>query len=249
MRDRLGTAGLVVAILALVVALCGVAFAAGGLTKQQEKQVKKIAKKYAGEKGPKGDPGPKGDSGPSGSQGPKGDPGGKGDKGDKGEPGETGETGEAGFCSLSNTECVLPPGASLKGTWSFDTPAGGTETPFGEEAFVSVSFPLAVEPRPEFRWIPSEEWLAAGEKFDAPPDTVSCPGSFQHPEALPGFVCFYAGFVYNAGQGGNTRAPAGAGDPGESGDRTAGITLTWHIHDLKAAAAGYGTWAATAPAP
>lgn len=42
-EQRFGTAGLVVAIVALVFAMVGGAFAATGLTSKQEKEVKKIA--------------------------------------------------------------------------------------------------------------------------------------------------------------------------------------------------------------
>jgi hypothetical protein len=67
--EPFGKAGLLVAILALVLALVGGAYAAGGLTKSQEKQVKKIAKKYAGKPGA---PGANGANGATGPQGPAG---------------------------------------------------------------------------------------------------------------------------------------------------------------------------------
>ena len=69
MHDKLGTAGLVVAIVALVFAMVGGAYAAGGLTKQQEKQVTKIAKKYAGKPGAQGPQGPQGPAGLVGAKG------------------------------------------------------------------------------------------------------------------------------------------------------------------------------------
>jgi hypothetical protein len=52
-HSKLGTAGLVVALVALVVALTGVAFAASGLNSKQKKEVKKIAKQFAGKQGPR----------------------------------------------------------------------------------------------------------------------------------------------------------------------------------------------------
>ena len=48
-REPFGKAGLTVAILALVLAMVGGAYASGALTGKQKKEVKKIAKKYAGE--------------------------------------------------------------------------------------------------------------------------------------------------------------------------------------------------------
>jgi hypothetical protein len=76
-HQKLGTAGFVISIIALVAALGGSAFAAkGALTHKQKKEVKKIAqteaKKFAGKPGPagaKGDTGPKGDRGAKGAVG------------------------------------------------------------------------------------------------------------------------------------------------------------------------------------
>jgi hypothetical protein len=120
-HDKLGTAGLVVAVVALVVALAGTAIAAGGLTKKQEKQVVKIAKKYAGK------PGAKGDTGPTGPQGSKGDPGPQGEKGGKGDPGKEGPPGP--------TETALPPGKTMTGVWSLRAA--------GEPRYLlNISFPL-----------------------------------------------------------------------------------------------------------
>lgn len=84
--------GLTVAILALIVALSGGAFAAGnggGATASKTKVVK-------GPRGPKGAKGAPGATGPTGSQGPVGAPGAKGDKGDKGDQGIPGTPGADG---------------------------------------------------------------------------------------------------------------------------------------------------------
>jgi len=123
-HNKLGTAGLVVAVVALVAAVAGTAFAAGGLTKKQEKQVVKIAKKYAGKQGPKGDAGPKGDTGPAGPQGAHGDPGPKGDTGSQGAEGPAGPT-----------ETELPPGKSETGIWSVEGEGRGSY-------WVNIYFPL-----------------------------------------------------------------------------------------------------------
>jgi hypothetical protein len=84
-HEKLGTAGFIISIIALVAALGGSAFAAkGALTHKQKKEVRKIAKKeakreaqteakkYAGKPGPagaKGDTGAKGDRGAKGAVG------------------------------------------------------------------------------------------------------------------------------------------------------------------------------------
>jgi hypothetical protein len=121
LHDKLGTAGLVVAVVALVAAVAGTAFAAGGLTKKQEKQVIKIAKKYAGKQGPQGA------SGPAGAQGPKGDAGPKGDPGSQGPEGKVGPAGP--------TETELPAGKTMTGDWSF---LGIGQS----EYWANISFPL-----------------------------------------------------------------------------------------------------------
>ena len=69
MHNKLGTAGLLVAIVALVFAMVGGAYAAkGALTGKQKKEVTKIAKKYAGKPGAQGPQGPAGLVGPKGAQ-------------------------------------------------------------------------------------------------------------------------------------------------------------------------------------
>jgi hypothetical protein len=84
--------GVTIAVIALVFALVGGAFAASGkLTGKQKKEVEKIAKKYAGAPGEKGSPGPQG---PAGSPGSKGERGEKGERGPQGDPGIEGPPGE-----------------------------------------------------------------------------------------------------------------------------------------------------------
>jgi len=81
-KIRLNGPGLIVAVIAMIVALSGGAFAAsGGLTGKQKKEVKAISKSEAtklqgtgpaGPQGPQGPSGPKGDSGVAGSNGSNG---------------------------------------------------------------------------------------------------------------------------------------------------------------------------------
>jgi Collagen triple helix repeat (20 copies) len=133
-HQKLGTAGFVISILALIVALGGAAYAAlPGLNSKQKKEVKKIAKQLAGQDGAQG---PQGNSG---SAGAKGD---QGTKGDTGAPGAPGLNGANGACSVGNNECVLPPGGTLTGVWAFKDQ--------GTKHIVSISFPLRVIPHPTF---------------------------------------------------------------------------------------------------
>lgn len=91
-REPFGTAGLVVACVALIAALGGTALAAAKLNSTQKKEVKKIAMKYAGK------PGAPGATGPAGPQGPAGP---KGDAGSQGATGANGVNGKS--VALSNT--------------------------------------------------------------------------------------------------------------------------------------------------
>ncbi len=94
-REQIGSAGLVVAMIALIAALGGGAYAAsGGLTGKQKKEVKTIAKSVA-KAGPQGPQGPAGANGKDGANGSTGATGGKGDKGEPGDDGDPGDDGKS----------------------------------------------------------------------------------------------------------------------------------------------------------
>ncbi|HEU4707536.1 MAG TPA: hypothetical protein VFS64_10130 [Solirubrobacterales bacterium] len=99
-REPFGTAGLIVACVALVLALSGAAFAAGKLTSTQKKEVEKIAKKFAGKPGATGPAGP---AGPAGSQGSAGSNGKDGANGASGKDGANGESVKV--ASYAGPEC------------------------------------------------------------------------------------------------------------------------------------------------
>ncbi|MGN6587091.1 MAG: hypothetical protein ACTHKT_06395 [Solirubrobacterales bacterium] len=148
-HQRLGTAGFIIAVVALIAALAGTAFAAKDvLTKQEKKQVETIAKKFAGKEGP---PGP---SGPAGPQGAKGDPGPKGERGERGPEGEEGPPGP--------TETKLPSGKTEAGLWSFDVEGVAS-------VLVTINFPLSLAEPPEPHWVP------LGSSDPECPGTVSDP--------------------------------------------------------------------------
>jgi hypothetical protein len=215
LHNKLGTAGLVIAVVALVVAVAGTAFAAGGLTKQQEKQVKKIAKKYAGKNGAPGAAGPQGSAGP---QGAKGDQGPKGDAGAPGTNGDDGQDGEDGVCSEGVPTCVLPKGATVTGVWGVRATGVG-------QAYAQISFPLrftGAEPTVSFI-----EGGAATEK---------CPGSVENPEALPGNLCIYVALLENF----NFCCIVDADDQFRSG-----ALLRLPLTNTAEEAVAHGTWALT----
>lgn len=150
-REPFGTAGLVVACVALVLALTGAAFAAAGLTGKQKKEVTKIAKKYAGKPGAPGAAGPAGPQGPAGAagkdgangtNGTDGADGKEGKEGKEGEEGEEGEEGKEGPEGKQGPEGsawtaggTLPAGAQLTGIWSAHADAA-------EVVDVPISFPI-----------------------------------------------------------------------------------------------------------
>jgi hypothetical protein len=91
-REPFGTAGLVVACVALIAALGGTALAAAKLNSTQKKEVEKIAKKYAGKPGAQGAQGP---AGPAGGAGKDGSNGTNGTNGTDGEDGIDGAPGKS----------------------------------------------------------------------------------------------------------------------------------------------------------
>ena len=222
LHDRIGTAGLIVAVVALVAALSGAAFAAsGGLTAKQQKEVKKIAKKFAGKPGA---------TGPAGAQGPVGAPGKEGARGPAGAPGLTGpqgETGEAGVCSETKPVCVLPAGATVSGNWNFYQQ--------GEAyAFVSISYPLRAPEQPKYNYIKQNLTAGVGS-------TANCPGSALAPQALPGNLC-----IYTSLESSNLGEPTFWAEA--TGDNQAGQGWAFPVSNGEEAY-GAGSWMYTAACP
>jgi hypothetical protein len=134
-HEKLGTAGLIISIVALFAALGGGAYAAsGGLTGKQKKEVEKIAKKVA-KPGPAGAPGANGAQGAAGPVGSAGKDGANGTNGSNGAPGTPGKPGESGFTS------VLPSGKTETGAWSLAI----SPTNQFFEFRVSISFPIPLK--------------------------------------------------------------------------------------------------------
>jgi len=186
-------AGTVVAIVALVFAMTGGAFAVSSKGGSQGPVAsvakKKKAKVLRGPRGPRGATGPVGPvgltgpvgpvgpagaagkdglNGKDGLQGPEGKDGPQGPAGPQGAQGPTGEPWTAGG--------VLPPGKTETGEW------GGAAV-VSSAALISVSFTLPVEPAPTFVFVkPGEDKSGEG-----------CPGVVNGlPTAEPGTLCVYA---------------------------------------------------------
>lgn len=160
-----------VAVVALVFAMTGGAFAA----KDQLTSSKQTAK-HKKKKGKRGPRGPRGRAGAPGLQGPpglQGVPGPKGDRGPQGPKGDTGSPWTAGG--------FLPSGKSLGGTWVAGV--GPEILPGKGAAAASISFGLALNGLPEVVIIKEGE-----EGIENP---AKCPGSVAVPLAAPGKLCLY----------------------------------------------------------
>jgi hypothetical protein len=247
-HDRLGTAGLIVAVVALVVALAGTAIAAAGLNSTQKKEVKKIAKKFAGK------PGATGAAGPAGAPGPKGDTGAAGKDGTPGAVGTPGAAGKSVITeevlagetdcnelggskfhtqgSVSNTfACngktgftkTLPVGETETGAWSFFSNSTGQF----EVLPLSFSIPLLVAPETTV--------------YNEPNTVGKCPGTVTEPKAAPGKLCVYVeGNIFDA-----TTEPEGISRTTAFTKRwVSGGTLTLQTHGVNKVV--FGTFAVTA---
>jgi Collagen triple helix repeat (20 copies) len=260
LHQRLGTAGFIISIIALVAALGGGAYAAsGGLTGKQKKEVQKIAqteaKKFA-KAGPQGQPGAKGDAGAPGAAGAKGDAGAAGANGQPGAAGNAGvsvttttagpECSEGGtkFTSASGTSFVCNGEEGPQGQTGFTEtlPSGKTETgswgslseEFGGGAFsiTNLSFNIPL----------SAPLDAAHVKFIELGGTVptGCTGgSVSEPKADAGFLCVYTGTGEFPAPGSILKPSSGQG----GADKAGAVLLLEAPNELFAS----GSWAVTAP--
>lgn len=261
LHNKLGTAGLVIAVVALVAALAGTAFAAAGLNVTQKKEVKTIAKQYAGKDGKKGP------AGPAGAQGTPGAPGSPGAKGDQGEPGKDGVSptgtnffGSKGSCTEGGVEIkgattnllcngkkgeegepgepgvihpgeTLPTAASETGSW------GGFVSP--GNPFFDVSFNIPLATAPEFVFV----------EHPGVDQTAKCPGvTGGIPQANQGILCVYRTFGTEARYGFSLNPSTGAVGVGQAGP-TGSVFKIGCVNEEEEpveSCLGLGAWAVTA---
>jgi hypothetical protein len=202
---QLGTAGFVIAIVALIAALGGGAYAAsGGFSGKQKKEIRNIAKQEARKvavPGPQGSAGTPGAQGLPGAQGSNGTDGADGTDGTDGTDGEsvsiiplapdngTGECEDGGAKFINGTgegfACNGKNGVSAEGT------ATGAWESQGENGFVlldtfvvsTISFPSPLATAPT-ETILIDEDATEDEK-------LKCPGEIFEPKATPGILCLY----------------------------------------------------------
>jgi hypothetical protein len=207
-RDQVGTAGFVISIVALVAALGGGAYAASnGLTSKQKKEVKAIAKQFAGKPGATGPAGGTGEKGSSGSNGSNGSNGANGKGVETGvatvaECAEGGATVQvAGEAATKKKVCngeegpqgpegspwtaggTLPSGKTERGVWAVPKTA---EEIF--QLFVPISFTIPTASQVSVHYVNK-----AGEEViegAGSPATV-CTGSSANPTAPAGNLCVY----------------------------------------------------------
>lgn len=159
LREKLGPAGFTMAIIALVFALAGGAFAAsGGLTGRQKKEVKAIAKSFQGT-------GPQGPAGPAGTNGTNGKDGAPGAKGENGTNGTsvTGVPASGSECSGNGgVKYTSASGTNLVCNGEEGTPGNNGISPAGTEFSGSQGTCTAGQ---------------GGVKFEGANTTYACNGS------------------------------------------------------------------------
>lgn len=258
LHQRLGPAGFFVAVVALVAALTGGAYAAAGLTGKEKNEVKRIAKQFAGKKGPKGPAGPAGAQGQVGPAGPVGSPGAAGKDGSPGAPGQNGASvtlaAEAPGvnCAAGGTKVEVQGQPTSKkyvcnGATGFTEtlPANKTETGAWSVSFTepdegggvqSVSFPIPLAAPLNAAHV---KIVPQGGPVPADCENPAHAGAagVANPEAAPGFFCAYVGSLFE-GEIAEIGSPTGA-----SGAGVSGAVLYFEGPEF---GTGIGTWAVTA---
>ncbi|MDX6602511.1 MAG: hypothetical protein QOF13_1713 [Solirubrobacterales bacterium] len=260
LRNRFGMPG-VIAVIALVFAMFGGAYAASSSGGGKATASAKAKRGPRGPRGPAGPTGPVGSAGPAGAQGPAGAKGEAGAKGATGEAGAKGATGAAGSTGatgaagstgatgaagatgatgLSGFTETLPSGKTETGTWTM----GPTPNAGPGELHVPISFaiPLAAElDEANVHYIND-----AGKEVPKTGPTVTstvCLGTAAAPKAAAGHLCIYTKnslFITTLHNGSIFKS--GANGVGAS---TAGSMLSAVFSGEEAEAVG--TWAVTAP--
>jgi hypothetical protein len=213
-HQKLGTAGFIISIVALVAALSGGAYAAtspngGG-------KATASAKAKQGKQGKPGKTGPAGPAGPAGAPGAKGDAGApgaagtNGTNGTNGTPGANGESvtvttlasgsaecaeGGAKFSNKTGTAHACNGAAGGGGGGGLPTTLGPEETETGawaiQGAGEDVSFSIGSVSFPIPLTVADAEGMEAKFWVEGSAEDPACPGTTLTPEADPGVLCIY----------------------------------------------------------
>jgi hypothetical protein len=252
----------VIAVVALVFAMSGGAWAANRYLLTSTKQIKPSL--LAALKGRAGAAGPAGPAGPEGAAGKNGANGANGANGERGQTGPPGESVTAttlpkgATCAEGGTEFKVGSGAGshvCNGVTGFTEhlPSGRTETgtwavsvfnPTGEkDAFAPISFsvPLAA---------PGQAFYLTGTETKQKSEKGGCDGTASEPTAPKGKLCIYTleeenskvqfaePFFPTLEEGEEVETPGVYGKPG---------TELEFVIESGGVASARGTWAVTAP--
>jgi hypothetical protein len=240
----------VLAVLALVFAMTGGAYAAKKYLITSTKQISPSVLKQlqgkagaagapgaagaAGAQGPAGPQGPAGTAGSQGEKGVQGEKGAMGEKGVEGKKGATGPTGATGATGVSGFTATLPAGETETGSWTANYRAATQESLIGGS--IGFSIPLAA---------PSEHVeVLTLEQTEGSVGSGKCELDIENaaavPVAPPGFLCVFTRFE----EAGKVLAVLSLTN--EPGDSPAGAFI-----EAKTATNGAmflsGTWAVTTP--
>lgn len=196
--------GTVIAIVAMVFAMTGGAYAAKKFLITSTKQISpSVLKALAGKPGAAGAQGPAGPAGPAGPQGAAGAAGSKGETGaagKEGAQGKQGPTGAAGAKGAAGAAGPTGPTGPEGSPWSAGgtLPSRKTETgtwagtmydiPEGKEVQIPISFPIPLKAGSEEAYVldkkETEEGKGEGHE-------KGCTGTVEEPVAPPGLLCIY----------------------------------------------------------
>lgn len=221
-HQKLGTAGFVIAIVALIAALGGGAYAAsGGFSAKQKEEIRRIAKQFTGkpgEPGATGSPGANGKNGLDGLGGENGEPGEAGVRGKSVLVGETapgcaaggitveiegsgeahevcnGEKGDNGDNGEPWTAGgTLPEGSTETGSWSMGAVPTAPESFISEPIFAPLSFTIPISA--PLAGAKVHYINPAGEEvvgLGVTQPPTTCTGEAASPTAPGGELCVYA---------------------------------------------------------
>jgi hypothetical protein len=263
-HQKLGTAGFIISIVALVAALGGGAYAAsGGLSGKQKKEVEKIAKKFSGKPGAAGATGPAGPAGKEGGAGKEGAPGANG-TGTAGAAGEsvtigaasagecpsggakfTNKTGTAHACSAAaggGFPKTLPEGATETGTWEGRFEHAGAEGNARDPISFNVPLEAAIGEA-------GVHYVPLAQQGQPVAIAEGCPGTGEAPEAEKGTLCVYEAFVELLEPTMDTIGVSQIAPPGSAGfpqgAGVAGAMLLIHFEGAGGFGEIQGSWAVT----
>ena len=242
-----------VAVIALVLAMGGGAYAAKRYLITSTKQIKpSVLKQLKGASGKAGPAGPAGPTGPAGAPGAgtAGPQGATGPAGPKGDTGAAGAAGAPGAKGATGTPWVpnntLPSKATETGAWSFGpTAATSISGSFAQVPVASFTIQLAAGlGAKQVHYInPAGKEVIFKEELEEVTST-QCLGSKTEPTAEPGNFCVYAAQETGAVSfNGLIQNPAVIGSEESTG--TTGAVVLFAVTGSSVSV--QGTWAVTAP--